>query len=206
MAGGIGRAANFFNNLKDFLISTDIYPPARMNAYTGSDAEDFKQALAQIASELGVDADSLMYVMWHESRLNPQAQAGLNPGAPFDPSRATGLMQWEPSTAQSLGTSTSALFGMSGSQQLPFVQKYFQGIKKTYGPKVLQDIPSVYLAVFYPYALAQQMNFVLGSEVSQDYAAQIAKENPAFDIGKKGYIQKSDIWAFVAKNAFKPGA
>jgi hypothetical protein len=146
---------------------------------------------------LNIDPEALLYIMMHESGMNPQA---MNPASGPPSNAAVGLIQFEPATAQGLGTSTTALYGMTGTQQMVYVKKYLENIKKQYGHNSIPDVASLYLSIFYPYALGQQMGYQLGSEVSPAYVAEVAAENPGFDIGKKGYILKSDIWSYIALN------
>lgn len=194
---GVNPAKRAFSHIKDLLAAGGVLNFSAMQRYQGSDAATFVPKLAQICAQLNIDPDALMYVMSHESGMNPQA---LDPG-PDPESSAVGLIQFEPSTSRGLGTSNTALYNMNGTQQLDWVEAYFQQIENEYGPDSMPDVASVYLAVFYPYALTQGMDFKLGSEVSESYAATVARENPAFDIGNKGYILKSDIWAYIAKTA-----
>jgi len=190
---GIIPGKKAFSHLKDILIGANIYQMDLMNYYKGSDASTFAAMLASVCADLNIDPEGLLYVMLKESGLNP---AAVNKG-----SQATGLIQFMPSTAQGLGTTVGALAGMTGTDQLVYVQKYLQNVQNTYGPDCMPDVTSIYLAIFYPRALAEGMDFVLGSEVSDNYAAEVAKANPGFDIGSKGFITKGDMYAWIAKNA-----
>ncbi|MGC8160121.1 transglycosylase SLT domain-containing protein, partial [Salmonella enterica] len=69
---------------------------------------EFTDKVKTISTELGINHNWLMFVMWFESKLNPQA---VNPI-----SGATGLIQFMPSTARSLGTTTDVLRRMSNVQ------------------------------------------------------------------------------------------
>lgn len=182
-------------HLKGALIANNAYDMNYLQQYKGNDGPQFMATLAQIAAQLNIDPESLLFVM--------QKESGLNPAAVNADSGATGLIQFMPSTAAGLGTTSSALASMTGTQQLAYVKQYLQNIKKQYGIN-LPDVASVYLAIFYPYALTQQMNYVLGSEVSAAYPAIIAAANPGFDIGKKGYITKADMWTYIASQAVQP--
>ena len=77
----------------------------------------FLQKVKEISSLLGINPNWLMFVMRWESSLNP---AAVNPI-----SGATGLIQFLPSTAKSLGTSTTALKNMSNIDQLDYVVFFF---------------------------------------------------------------------------------
>ena len=79
---------------------------------------DFLQTLAAMADRHGWNADGVAAVMSHESGVNP---AAVNPG----PSHATGLIQFLESTAETLGTTQSALRSMSAVEQLQYVERFF---------------------------------------------------------------------------------
>ena len=90
----------------------------------------FEQAVGVICRSLQINPAWLMMVMWTESRLNAQA-VNKQPGDPEDPlvrsvKRATGLIQFMPDTALSLGTTTKALYLMNAVDQLHYVYKYFK--------------------------------------------------------------------------------
>ena len=148
----------------------------------GSEEEKtlFNKKVKHIAYLLNTEADWLMLVMWFESRLNP---AAVN-----SKSGATGLIQFLPSTAKGLGTTTEDLKQMSGSKQLEYVYKYF----KRYKGK-LNTLSDVYLTVFYPYAVGKPADYVLGSQYSQEVAENIANKNPIFDTDKDNLITKAEV-------------
>lgn len=80
--------------------------------------QEFIQGVENMAQRLGTRPEYIMAVMSFET------------GGTFDPAirngiGATGLIQFLPSTAQGLGTSTNALARMSSTEQLRFVEKYF---------------------------------------------------------------------------------
>lgn len=81
----------------------------------------FLDKLDEISAYLGFSRSWLLVIMYYESGISTNivnAQSG-----------ATGLIQFMPSTAQRLGTSTQALAKMTGTQQLEYVKKYFEIIK-----------------------------------------------------------------------------
>ncbi len=78
---------------------------------------EIKERIKGVSTRLGIDPNWLMAVMHFESRLNPGA---VNPY-----SGATGLIQFMPQTAKSLGTTTEALKTMGFAGQLPYVERYY---------------------------------------------------------------------------------
>lgn len=95
---------------------------------------EFLNKVESICNQLGANPDDLMAVMEFESGLD---HTSVNPT-----SGATGLIQFMPSTASNLGTSTSALKAMTAVQQLDYVYKYFQPYKGR-----ISNIGDLYMAV-----------------------------------------------------------
>lgn len=87
----------------------------------------FLTKLVQVSSRLGCNPEHLLTAMFYESAgtLDPGIRG---PHVPGD-GQAVGLIQFMPSTAAGLGTSAGALAGMSRSQQLDYVEKYFEPFK-----------------------------------------------------------------------------
>ncbi len=81
-------------------------------------SSQFLSGVESLATRLGTKPEYLLSVMSFES------------GGSFDPAKtngigATGLIQFLPSTAIGLGTTTDALSRMSPTEQLRYVEKYF---------------------------------------------------------------------------------
>lgn len=140
---------------------------------------EFTEKVNSISAELGIDPNWLMFVMWFESKLNPQA---VNPI-----SGATGLIQFMPNTARSLGTTTDVLRHMSNVQQLDYVLAYLRPYKGR-----MKRWVDVYLAVFYPKAMGKP-DFVITSDI-------VAKQNKIFDINKDLDISVKEIETVLRKS------
>jgi hypothetical protein len=146
--------------------------------YVKENKKDFALKVTDICNQLNIKPEWLMFVMWFESKLNPQA---VNPI-----SGSTGLIQFMPSTARSLGTTTTVLKHMSNVQQLDYVLAYlrpYKGRMKTW--------VDVYLAVFYPKAMGNP-NFVITSDI-------VAKQNKIFDLNKDLDISVKEIETALRK-------
>jgi hypothetical protein len=102
--------------------------------------KEFARGIADAADRIGVDPFALTNLMYFES--------GLNPGAVNRSSGASGLIQFLPSTARSLGTTVEQIRSMSALQQLPLVERYLQGVKAAHGS--LREPGDLMLAVFHP--------------------------------------------------------
>lgn len=140
---------------------------------------DFQAKVQSIAASIGASPADLMAIMKFES--------GLDPSKVNKSSGATGLIQFMPATAQGLGTSTGELQSMTGVEQMEYVAKYFEGS----GP--YRSPTDLYLKVFYPYAIRQSDDYVIGSEVSDERAREIADANPSFPKNDAGFITKRAI-------------
>jgi hypothetical protein len=140
----------------------------------------FTQKVAAISGQLGIDPDWLMAVMWQESRLRPEAR---NPV-----SGATGLIQFMPATAASLGTSVDALAQMSAIDQLDYVYRYYL----PYAGK-LHSFADAYFAVFFPAAIGKPATWVL--ESGSLTAAKIAQQNSLYDVNRDGRLTVAEVMA-----------
>ena len=146
--------------------------------YVKENRVEFTEKVASICSQLNIKPEWLMFVMWFESKLNPQA---VNPI-----SGATGLIQFMPSTARGLGTTTAVLKRMSNVQQLDYVLAYLRPYKGR-----MRTWVDVYLAVFYPRAMGNP-NFVITSDI-------VAKQNKIFDLNKDLDISVKEIETALRK-------
>ena len=78
---------------------------------------------------------------------------------------------------------------MSPDEQYGLIERYFGatvGTEQVY----YEDFLDIYLVVFYPRARSEDDSFVLGSEVSQQRAEEIANQNRGYrDISLRGHPQ-----------------
>jgi hypothetical protein len=138
----------------------------------------FKNKVVQISGEIGVNPSFLMACMAFETgeSFSPSIKNGAGSGA-------TGLIQFMPSTARSLGTSTDALAGMSAVQQLDYVKKYFQPYRNK-----LKTLEDVYLAILYPAAIGKDPNSTLFAQGTKTYS-----QNSGFDSNRDGKITPAEV-------------
>jgi hypothetical protein len=148
----------------------------------------FASKLKQVAADLQVHPDDLLKVMHFETKgtLDPSITNRIG---------ATGLIQFMPDTAKSLGTTVEALRKMSAVQQLDYVYKYFKTKIKP-GFKA----SDIYLATLLPVALrlpdstviAQKGNKALvpHTEFSKN---RMFHQNPAFAKPGKTHYTVGDI-------------
>jgi hypothetical protein len=137
----------------------------------------FVEKVKKISANLGIDPNWLMAIMYFESArtFSPSITNSIG---------ATGLIQFLPSTAKSLGTSTSELRKMSAVQQLDYVEKYLRPYKGKYKSYI-----DVYFAVFFPLAIGKPDDWVIqGGGLS---ASSIYNANPVFRVVKDGKLR---VW------------
>ncbi len=79
---------------------------------------EFLREMEGVAQRVGARPEDLMAVMALESNRT------FSPSVRNGDTGATGLIQFMPSTARGLGTTTDALAGMTATEQLPYVERY----------------------------------------------------------------------------------
>lgn len=158
------------------------------NLITGNDKDAFLTKVESIAASLGYNPNWLMAVM-HSETGGKYSASVRNPI-----SGAIGLIQFMPSTATWIGTSSAALAAMSRIAQLDLVYKYY--MKWQQAGIVAKSYTDLYMITFYPVAVGKPDSFILGSEVSEARARLIAAQNN-FDYDQDGYISVADFKKFI---------
>lgn len=143
----------------------------------------FLAKVVDVSKKLEIDPNWLMAVMNSESGLSSRIQ---NTSYPVGGGYATGLIQFIPSSAKALGTTTEALRNMSNVDQLDYVYKYF----KPYKDKILSYI-DLYMVTFFPVAVGKKDDYVLQTDTIP--AAKIATSNPVFDKNKDKQITVGEV-------------
>ena len=119
------------------------------------------------------------------------SESGLKANAKNPNGGATGLIQFMPSTAKMLGTTTDELARMTPTQQLDYVEKFFNTIKKQAGMEGKQlSGADLYSLVFLP---GRANRSVLTQSGENYYSA-----NKGLDLDKNGDISKADLQRRVA--------
>lgn len=143
----------------------------------------FRAELWRVGQRLGLDPSFIAAVMKHESGFDPSATNKL--------AGATGLIQFIPSTATAMGTSTDNLRRMSGEDQLQWVERFFKPYAKTMRP----NVPGDYLmATFMPAFIGKPPETVLFAKGTIGYT-----QNAGFDHAGKGAITIADVTADIDK-------
>ncbi|MDX2283099.1 MAG: transglycosylase SLT domain-containing protein [Bacteroidia bacterium] len=155
-----------------------LYLLDKASAYV-RDPEAFEESVREIAARLGLPPEWLMAVMYAESRLDPAAVNQRGSGA-------VGLIQFMPSTAAELRTSTAQIQRMDGTEQMELVYRYLDLVRSRYGP--YETLTDLYLAILFPKARGQDPCFVLYAQPETAY-----KQNAGLDEDQDGRVTVSDI-------------
>jgi hypothetical protein len=150
----------------------------------------FKERVLWIADALECPADSLMACMAWESGETFRADIKNAAG-----SGATGLIQFMPSTAKGLGTTTAALAKMAPEDQLNYVYKYF----RPYAGK-LRNLGDIYMAILWPKAVGQSDHYVLFDKKKVPTAY---RQNSGIDINKDGLVTRAECLVKVNQKLAK---
>ena len=144
----------------------------------------FKARVLEIAARLQADPSNLMAVMAFESArtFSPSISNAAGSGA-------IGLIQFMPSTATALGTTTAALRAMTAVAQLDFVEKYLLPFAGR-----MNDVASTYMAVLFPRAVSKPLSFVLFAAPTRAYQL-----NKGLDGDNDGKVTKAEAAAKVVR-------
>lgn len=146
----------------------------------------FKKRVVDLCAGLGCDPSFLMAAMAFETGERFTADVK-------NPSGATGLIQFMPSTAEGLGTTTAKLAKMSPVEQLDYVDAYFAPFRGRV--KTLSD---VYMAILWPKGVGKPESYVLFSKPSVQF-----KQNAGLDGNKDGVVTKAEAASKVEKKLIK---
>ena len=139
----------------------------------GGDVEFLKE-VKRVSQKYGIKEGDLLGLMASESGLDPSESNGSH----------VGLIQFSADSAKLVGTSQSALLGMSRAQQMKYVDKYFEYWKLPKGANAGQ----LYATVFAPAYASKDPNKVLYSSPSREYSS-----NKPLDSNKDGKITISEM-------------
>lgn len=161
--------------------------------YKGSDRQEFLDKVNKYSYRLGIDPNWLMYVMYHESGLNPRSQATYYKFIGCGGGYAGGLIGFTPCTQKGLGfTGTPDDFvKLSGSEQMEYVYKLY----KPYSGRI-NNYADLALVTAFPVALGKPMDWVFQSPSEGVSASEYVKGNPAFDLNKDNKVTLSEFYEY----------
>ena len=153
--------------------------------------KEFQAGVTALAKKYDLDEDDLYAVMSFET-------AGT-----FDPakknmagSEATGLIQFMPETAEGLGTTTAELAGMSRTEQLKYVDKFFanKGIQGG-------NLDDLYMAILFPAAVGKPDDYVLfGRGARAGFTGVAYDQNRGLDLNNDGSVTKAEAASQARKH------
>ena len=155
--------------------------------------EKFMSGISGLSEKYNIPQNDILAMMDFET------------GGTFDPatknmagSGATGLIQFMPDTAKSLGTTTEELSGMSRSEQLTYVDKYLETNLQGRMGGEKADVADLYMSVLFPVAVGKPDDFVLFGEgaINEKYEGRY-EANKGLDANNDGSITKVEAAAKV---------
>ena len=158
-------------------------------------SQTFRARVHWIANDLGMPADDLMAcIAWESGRtFSPSVVNKAGSGA-------TGLIQFMPKTAISLGTTTAELARMSAEDQLNFVYKYFRPFKGR-----LRNLGDVYMAILWPAGVGQSDSYVLWEKGQRPTTY---RQNAGLDVNRDERITRGECLTKIRalqSEGFAPG-
>ncbi|WP_298577619.1 LysM peptidoglycan-binding domain-containing protein [uncultured Luteimonas sp.] len=166
-------------------LSPDGFDYNRIQGLQGNPnvTEAFLRGVEEMAGRLGTRPEYILAVMSFETggSFSPGVRNGVGSGA-------TGLIQFMPTTARELGTSTDALARMSAVEQLEYVERYFA---QRSDPGDLNTLEGVYTTVLYGSPRPDPGSTLF----SQGGAAY--RMNAPLDLNRDGRITAGEATSFV---------
>jgi peptidoglycan hydrolase-like protein with peptidoglycan-binding domain len=146
-------------------------------------AQAFRERIFWIADDLqmpkGTGASDLMSCIAWESAETFSADIKNAAG-----SGATGLIQFMPTTAVGLKTTTTKLAAMTPEDQLNYVYKYFRPWKGK-----LKNLGDLYMAILWPLGVGKPDSFVLWEKGSRPTTY---RQNAGLDVNKDSRITRGE--------------
>lgn len=158
-------------------------------------SQTFRDRVWWIAETLELNPDDLMACMAWESGETFSASVRNAAG-----SGATGLIQFMPSTAVGLGTSTAKLARMSAEDQLNYVYKYF----RPYAGR-LNNLGDIYMAILWPSGVGKSDDYVLWNKETKPTTY---RQNAGLDANNNGVITRGECLVKIKEKlakGLKPG-
>lgn len=153
-------------------------PSALVSELDAKLGSGFCAKVEEVAKRINCDPKDLIGMMQSESGINPQAQ-NANGGA-------TGLIQFMPSTAQALGTTTSELYNMNAIEQLDYVEQFFIMNTNNSGQRLTAG--DLYTLCFLPAYINNEVLCSSSNDPNGYYSV-----NSGLDANKDGQITKTEL-------------
>jgi hypothetical protein len=145
---------------------------------------EFAGRVNELGDKLGINPAALMAVMHFETG-GTFGTSTVNAAG----SGATGLIQFMPSTARALGTTTEELAGMTRVQQMDYVESYFD----QFGSSIRGgEVDDIYMAVLWPAAIGKEDGYPIFRQGTTAY-----EQNAGLDTNRDGTVTKFEAAAKV---------
>ena len=141
---------------------------------------EFLRGVEGVAQRLGTQPEHLLTAMSYESGFNPRAD---NPR-----STAYGLIQWMQDTRADLGVTQEQLSRMTATEQLPYVEQYFERHRGRLG-----SLEAVYTTIFAGHPAAP-------GEVLYERGSEEYRVNSQFDVNRDGRLTAAEASTVVRRN------
>lgn len=171
-------------------VETKKAPARRPIAWGAKVSPLFRERVWWIADTLKLNPDDLMSCMAWES------------GESFSPSKrnmagsgATGLIQFMPSTARGMGTTTAALARMTAEDQLNYVYKYFRPFVGR-----LNNLGDIYMAILWPKGVGKPDSYVLWDKGKMPTTF---RQNAGLDVNKDGRVTRAECLSKILQKLSK---
>jgi len=171
------------------------------------DKATFAKGVKALARKYGINPNWLMALMNSETGGSFRADQRNAAG-----SGATGLIQFMPATARSLGTTTEYLASLTNVQQLAWVDKYIAYTMKYLGVDKIKDYDDLYLLIFYPKAVGKKDSYVIAKPDTITYRQNKGVDMKGDKDGRltvsdfksfiRTYIPKDQLWQFTRRNRY----
>lgn len=145
--------------------------------WAGKTGPAFAERVVELTQAIGQSAS---YARWAMNAMAFETGRTFDPAVRNKVSGATGLIQFMPSTAQSLGTSLPQLAAMTAVEQLDWVFKFL----KPLAPRVHSQ-SDLYMTILWPAAVSAPDDARLWSAPSVQY-----QQNAGLDPSGLGYVTK----------------
>lgn len=139
---------------------------------------EFRNKVRAIAFNLNANPDHLMSCIAFETGKT------FSPSIVNKLSGATGLIQFMPTTAIYLGTTTAELAQMTAEKQLDYVYEY---LRRFTGK--LNSVEDFYLSILYPVAVGKPNDYVVFDKADKKYPKRYL-QNRGLDVDKNEKITK----------------
>jgi hypothetical protein len=145
----------------------------------------FRTRVRALAADLRCSADDLMTcIAWETGRtFSPSVRNAAGSGA-------IGLIQFMPTTAAALGTTSQKLARLTAEEQLAYVARYFAPFKGR-----LRNLGDMYFAILWPDGIGKPDEAVIWTQKTRPTTYL---QNKGLDVNKDGVITRAEVLAKVA--------